>query len=99
MGLRHLSEVRDEAVRLGKSWRLENESGGGLVRVGSLAKEKCQLHSLSRWGPHAVNTYKIQENVYRLSFATNTQSANCKSRLRHSIYSLMINDDAGQRKR
>lgn len=40
MGLRHVSEVRGEAARLGESWRLEIESWGGLGRVGSLAKEK-----------------------------------------------------------
>lgn len=65
MGFRHVSEVRDEAVRPGKSW-------GGLGRVGSLAKGKGQLLPPSRRGSDAVSTYEIQKNVYKLAFTIST---------------------------
>lgn len=42
-----------------KSWKLGIGSWGGLVRVGSLAKEKGQLLPLSRVGSDAVSTYEI----------------------------------------
>ena len=84
MGLRHVSEVRDEAVPAGKELEVGIESWGGLVRVGSLAKEKGQILPLSRRESDAVSTYEIQKYVYKLAFTNSTQSANCKLRFRHS---------------